>query len=333
MKQLPKSRKNAGYYVDGILNGERVVLAQAITIIESSLPSDQELASAIMEKVIRHSGKSIRIGVTGSPGVGKSTFIESFGQFLTDLGKKVAVLTIDPSSQRSKGSILGDKTRMPSLATNPNAFIRPSSSGSTLGGVARKTREAMLLCEAAKYEIVLIETVGVGQSEMTVKNMTDFFLLLMLPGSGDELQGIKKGIMEMADLVVITKADGDNLARAKSSQAEFLHAMHTLYAHTSSWTPKVLTASAVLNSGMEGIYNVVQEFIELRSRSGEMSINRTRQSVAHMHENFYQMLTDQIQQSPVMKNELEKLEQAVETQMLSPGEAAKKLLQRFRTSY
>lgn len=332
MQVQPKSRKNIAYYVDGILNGERVVLAQAITIMESNLPADQAIASAIMEKVIQNSGNSIRIGVTGSPGVGKSTFIESFGKFLTGLGKKVAVLTIDPSSQRSKGSILGDKTRMPDLATNPNAFIRPSSSGATLGGVARKTREAVLLCEAAGYNVVLIETVGVGQSEAKVKNMTDFFLLLMLPGSGDELQGIKKGIMEMADLVLITKADGDNLARAKSSQAEFLHAINTLYAHSDSWTPKVLTSSAILNTGMREVYDVIENFITWRRNNGELMQVRRQQNVTHMHENFYQMLTDEIRQSPAMKADLENLERAVEKQSISPNEAAKLLLQRFRSN-
>lgn len=333
MKQLPKSRKNVAYYVDGILNGERVVLAQAITIMESNLPADQEIASAIMEKVIQKSGNSMRIGITGAPGVGKSTFIESFGKFLTDLGKKVAVLTIDPSSQRSKGSILGDKTRMPDLATNPNAFIRPSSSGATLGGVARKTREAILLCEAAGFDVVLIETVGVGQSEMTVKNMTDFFLLLMLPGSGDELQGIKKGIMEMADLVLITKADGENLARAKNAQAEFLHAINTLYSHSSNRVPKVLTSSAAKGTGMREVYEVIEDFMTSMRNSGELTQVRRQQNIEHMHENFYHMLTDEIRQSPQMKAELERLEDAVEKQSISPNEAARQLLHRFRTNH
>jgi LAO/AO transport system kinase len=330
VKQATKLRNNLEYYVEGILRRNRVILAQAITVIESKLPSDQLLASGIMEKVVPHSGKSLRIGITGSPGVGKSTFIEAFGKHLTTLEKKIAVLTVDPSSQRTKGSILGDKTRMPDLAVNPLAFIRPSSSGDSLGGVTSTTRESILLCEAAGYEIILIETVGVGQSEVAVKNMTDFFLLLMLPGSGDELQGIKKGIMEMADLIVITKADGDNLANAKKSQAEFLHAIHTLYSHISGWVPKVLTASSLNNQGMAEIYSVISDFVSKRKLSGEFEHNRTTQNVSHMHENFFQLLKEEIAVSQFLKEESMKLEKAVKDQSISPGEAGKKILFLFR---
>ena len=209
----PKRRLTAKHYIEGILKGDRVILSRAITIVESNLESDKSLAKEIVQAILPHSGKSFRIGVTGVPGVGKSTFIETFGKHLIENGHKIAVLSIDPSSQRSKGSILGDKTRMEMLTTMEEAYIRPSASGETLGGVANKTGETMLLCEAAGYDVILIETVGVGQSETAVHGMTDFFLLLMLSGAGDELQGIKKGIMEMADMLVIHKADGDNVKK------------------------------------------------------------------------------------------------------------------------
>jgi LAO/AO transport system kinase len=330
LTELTKQRKSPGYYVEGILKGDRIVLAQAITIVESTLSSDQVLASEFMSKIVKRSGNSIRLGVTGAPGVGKSTFIESFGKFLTGLGKKVAVLTVDPTSQRTRGSILGDKTRMPDLAINPDAFIRPSSSGSALGGVASKTREAVLLCEAAGFDFVLIETVGVGQSEVAVKNMSDFFLLLMLPGSGDELQGIKKGIMEMADLVVITKADGSNLARAKQSQAEFLHAIRTLYSNVGGWIPKVLTASALTNQGLPAIFDLLQKFVHAKQANGEFQRIRALQSISAMHENFHQLLRDEMENSELLRSKSMEIEKAVEEQKISPAEGAKKLLHWFR---
>jgi LAO/AO transport system kinase len=317
VKQATKSRKSQEYYVDGILQGNRVVLAQAITLVESSLPSDQDLASQVLEKTIQKSGNSIRIGITGSPGVGKSTFIEAFGKFLTGLGKKVAVLTVDPTSQKTKGSILGDKTRMPQLATNPDAFIRPSSAGETLGGVANNTREAILLSEAAGFDIIIVETVGVGQSEVAVRNMTDFFLLLMLPGSGDELQGIKKGIMEMADLLVITKADGENLPRAKRSQAEFQQAVHTLYDKGGAWIPKVLTASALLSKGLDEIHDSMSKFVSTKKQSGDFARNRALQDIAHMHDHFQQRLKDEINNSSFLQGKF-------------TGEAGKKLLGYFQ---
>jgi LAO/AO transport system kinase len=330
LKQATKTRKSAEYYVDGILQSNRIILAQSITLIESNLPSDQAVASQVMEKIIKKTGNSIRIGITGSPGVGKSTFIESFGKFLTSLGKKLAVLTIDPSSQKTRGSILGDKTRMPELATNPNAFIRPSSSGDTLGGVANKTREAILLCEAAGFEIVLVETVGVGQSEVAVKNMTDFFLLLMLPGSGDELQGIKKGIMEMADLIVITKADGENLVRARQSQAEFLHAINTLYNHAESWIPKVVTASALTNAGLNDIRDIIDEFINQKRKTGELGKVRSDQNVAYLHESFFELLKVEVNENANLNTLLIELEVMVKNQMITPGEGSKRLLNAFK---
>lgn len=330
MKRATKLRKDLQYYVDGVLRGDRIALAQSITLIESTLPSDQQLAFRLMEKIISGTGKSVRIGITGTPGVGKSTFIESFGQFVTRQGKKLAVLTIDPSSQLTKGSILGDKTRMEELSRNRNAFIRPSSSSDALGGVAHKTRETILLCEAAGFDTILIETVGVGQSEVAVKNMTDFFLLLMLAGSGDELQGIKKGIMEMADAVVITKADGDNVHRAHQAKAEFQHALHLLYNHQSSWIHRVLTCSAVDNSGIEEIWNVIQEYIRHTTSSGVFSHNRKQQNITHLNEHFQFLLKCELEQAEDLKQTRKTLEEKVADSSLSPNNAGKMLFDAYR---
>ena len=238
-----QKRLTPDQYQQGILSGNRLVLSRAITLAESTLPADQELARQVLEAVLPHTGKSVRVGITGVPGVGKSTFIEAFGQHFTTQGRKLAVLAIDPTSQRSKGSILGDKTRMEQLSVNPKAYIRPSPAGQSLGGVTNATRQAMLLCEAAGFDTIFIETVGVGQSETAVHSMTDFFLLLMLAGAGDELQGIKRGIMEMADALVITKADGENMRKATAAKAEYQSALHLFPAAESNWSPKVLTCS------------------------------------------------------------------------------------------
>ena len=240
-----KNRLDLKTYQEGILSGNRRVLSQAITLVESTLESDQILASELVQSVIANTGRSIRIGITGVPGVGKSTFIEAFGKLLLDLGKRVAVLAIDPSSQLTRGSILGDKTRMENLSADKRAFIRPSPSGTTLGGVSGKTREAMLLCEAAGFDVILVETVGVGQSETAVKNMVDYFLLLMLAGAGDELQGIKKGIMEMADGLVIHKSDGENLDLAKKAKTNYQNALHLLPESERGWYPSVILASSI----------------------------------------------------------------------------------------
>jgi LAO/AO transport system kinase len=328
VKQPTKTRNGLEYYVNGILHGDRVVLAQAITLIESTLSSDQQVASQLIEKIIPASGKSIRIGITGAPGVGKSTFIEAFGKYITGIGKKTAVLTIDPSSQRTKGSILGDKTRMAELAVNPNAFIRPSSSGDALGGVGHKTREAILLCEASGFEVILIETVGVGQSEVVVKNMTDFFLLLMLPGSGDELQGIKKGIMEMADLIVVTKADGETLAKARQSQAEFQQAINLLQDHDASDIPKVLTVSALEGNGIPAVFDTVAEFIATTMMNGAFDRNRSHQNVSYMHEYFHHLLKGDLVNSSYVEK-VKELETEVINRKLSPEAAGKKLFQLF----
>ncbi|WP_296705979.1 methylmalonyl Co-A mutase-associated GTPase MeaB, partial [Algoriphagus sp.] len=240
-----KKRLSLEDYRSGVLNGNRVRLSQAITLVESTLDQDLKLASELVQEILPHTGKSIRIGITGVPGVGKSTFIEAFGSLLLSEGKKLAVLAVDPSSQKSKGSILGDKTRMEKLAADKKAFIRPSPAGTTLGGVAAKTRETILLCEAAGFDVILVETVGVGQSETSVKSMVDFFLLLVLAGAGDELQGIKKGIMEMADGIVIHKAEEDNFAAAKRAKANYQNALHLFPKTESGWIPPVLTASSL----------------------------------------------------------------------------------------
>lgn len=315
--------------MDGVRSGNRVMLAKTITLMESTLPGDQFLASQIIDKILQHTGNSIRIGISGSPGVGKSTFIEAFGEYVTSLGKKIAVLTIDPSSQLTKGSILGDKTRMENLSKNPLAFIRPSASGNILGGVAGKTREAMLVCEAAGFEVILIETVGVGQSEVAVKNMIDFFLLLMLAGAGDELQGIKKGIMEMADAIVITKADGDNISHATEAQAEYQHAIHLMSAKDSGWTPPVLTSSAQNKMGIDQIWKMILSFKEKTTRSGHFENNRKLQNIKWFNDTFQQLLhADPFLFSPV-KHAHEELTNKISAQKISPQEAAKELLQAY----
>ena len=239
MKQSIKSRPRVSSLAEGVLQGNRLMLGQAITIIESNLAADQKLSAGLLDKIIHATGNSTRIGITGVPGVGKSSFIEAFGNHITRLGKKVAVLTVDPSSPLTRGSILGDKTRMEELSKNPLAFIRPSPAGDTLGGIAQKTHEAMLLCEAAGYEVIIIETVGVGQSEVSVKNLVDFFLLLVLAGAGDELQGIKKGITEIANTIVITKADGENVKNAEAAKATYQQALHLQPSSGSEWIPKL----------------------------------------------------------------------------------------------
>ncbi len=326
------SRLSITEYHNGILNRDTVILAKAITLIESTLPKDQLAASELIDAILQHTGRSIRIGITGVPGVGKSTFIEAYGRYVTSLGKKIAVLTVDPSSQLTKGSILGDKTRMEELSKNPLAFIRPSPSGNTLGGVAGKTRETILLCEAAGFEIILIETVGVGQSEVAVKNMVDFFLLLMLAGAGDELQGIKKGIMEMADAVVITKADGDNMKQAALAQADFQHALHLSSALTSGWSPQVITCSALTTAGIEDIWKIVLAYKNKTLASGYFKSNRQKQIVSWFHEYFDHLLRIDFDNFAKEKGTISTLEEQVSNQKISPHTAARKLLLAYRKS-
>lgn len=279
LRKTPPEKRPVGEYLQGIINGNRTLLSQAITLAESSLPRHQEIAQQIIAGCVPLSGNSIRVGITGVPGAGKSTFIEALGKYLTEQGHKMAVLAIDPSSQRTKGSILGDKTRMEDLANNPNAFIRPSSSAGTLGGVARSTRETMILCEAAGYDVIIVETVGVGQSETAVHSMVDFFLLLMIAGAGDELQGIKRGIMEMADAIVINKADGDNIPRTEMARREFINALHLFPPAPSGWVPEVLTASSTEGKGIKEIWDLVQRFQLQVRESGYFELHRREQSL------------------------------------------------------
>ncbi|MBT3621152.1 MAG: methylmalonyl Co-A mutase-associated GTPase MeaB [Flavobacteriales bacterium] len=266
-----------------IIKGNRTALGQGITLLESTLPEHEKQAQDLITACTPYSGNSIRVGVTGVPGVGKSTFIEAFGKLLTSQGKKVAVLAIDPTSERTHGSILGDKSRMHELAADDNAFIRPSPSSGTLGGVANKTRESIILCEAAGFEIILIETVGVGQSETTVSNLVDFFLLLMLAGAGDELQGIKRGIMELADTLVITKAEGDNLQKAKNAAMEYKRALHLFPAMENGWIPEVSTCSSLENTGIADIFETITKFDSQMTTSGWKAENRKGQNTYWLH--------------------------------------------------
>lgn len=330
MKQLfLKKRHLADEYVQGILNGDRVMLSKAITLVESKLTADNELAEDVLGKALPYTGNSVRIGITGVPGAGKSTFIESFGKCLTSTGKRVAVLTIDPSSQKTKGSILGDKTRMEELANDPNAYVRPSPSGATLGGVHSRTRETMLLCEASGFNVIIIETVGVGQSETSVKGIVDFFLLLMLSGAGDELQGIKRGIMEMADLIAINKTDGDNIKRSQLAQQEYRNALHMFPSNENGWYPKVVTCSARNNIGIRETWEIICKHEEVMKANGFFKINRQQQNLQWMHD----VIRDHLQNSfynngPVKKN-LNYLKQEVETEQIPAIVAAKRLLGLF----
>ena len=314
------------HYVTGVLNRDSLTLAKTITLIESTLPTDQELARAIIDRLLPYTGRGIRIGITGVPGAGKSTYIERFGTMLTGLGHRVAVLAIDPSSSRSGGSILGDKTRMERLAVDPNAFIRPSPSSGTLGGVGRKTRETMLVCEAAGYDIVIIETVGVGQSETTVASMVDFFLVLMIAGAGDELQGIKKGVLEVADAIVINKADGDNLLRAEIARKEYQTALSMLMANSPNWSPPVLTCSAVEGKGIDKIWETILDHRDKLTISGEMAEKRKTQALDWMAFLLDEGLRQWFYTSPHVREALPTLRRNVEEQKISPTAAADSLL-------
>ena len=305
-------------------------MAQAITLAESTLAEDQPLADELLNKILPTTGNSIRIGVTGVPGVGKSTFIEAFGKYITSLGKKIAVLTIDPSSQITKGSILGDKTRMEELSKSDLAFIRPSSTGSAIGGVTDKTREAILLCEAAGYEIILIETVGVGQSEVSVKNMVDFFLLLMLPGAGDELQGLKKGIIEMADALVITKADGDNIKKAKEAQAAYQYALHLLPPSQTSWKVNVMLSSALKNEGINEIWKMILEHASLMKQIGIFKENREQQDIKWLHDYFNQLLLQDFSRLHDLNVTMKEAEDKVRKKEISVSRAARVLMDAYQ---
>ncbi|GAB3178889.1 methylmalonyl Co-A mutase-associated GTPase MeaB [Telluribacter humicola] len=325
---MPK-RLTAEAYVEGVLAGDRIILSRAITLVESQLPTDQQLAQQVLEQVLPHSGLSMRVGITGVPGVGKSTFIETFGKHITSLGKRLAVLAVDPTSQRSGGSILGDKTRMEELSHDPLAYIRPSAAGNSLGGVARRTREAMLLCEAAGFEVILIETVGVGQSETLVRGMVDFFLLLMLAGAGDELQGIKKGIIEMADTIAITKADGPNKAPAEQAVREYQNALHLYPIAESGWTPKVVTCSALQQQGIAELWQLIQQYFALVQHSGYFTRNRQTQHLDWMYSYIRHALEDHFLNHPAVQNQIAPTEQAVREGHELPVVAARRLLSLF----
>jgi LAO/AO transport system kinase len=319
-------------YVDGIRSGNRTILSQAITLIESSLPEHNELAQQIIERCLPYTGNSVRIGITGVPGVGKSTFIEAIGSQITALGHQLAVLAIDPSSERSKGSILGDKTRMETLCADPKAFIRPSPSAGSLGGVARKTRESIILCEAAGFDVIFIETVGVGQSETAVHSMVDFFLLLMLAGAGDELQGIKRGIMEMADLIAITKADGANAMKAKSAKIEYQSALMLFPATESGWSPLVETCSSVDKVGIMKIWEHIESYTSLVKSNNFFYTRRKEQAKYWMIEAINNRLMRNFYGNEAVKENLEILEEMVLEDKISSFAAAKKLLSIYFSS-
>ncbi len=327
IRKLRKQDVSVDELLKGLFKGNKAHLAKAITLVESSKAEHFEKANTLVEKCLGKSNSSVRIGITGVPGVGKSTFIEAFGKALTQIGKKVAVLAVDPTSTLSKGSILGDKTRMQNLSKDSNAFIRPSPSGDSLGGVARKTRESIILCEAAGYDIILVETVGVGQSETMVHSMADFFLLLKLSGAGDELQGIKRGIMEMADAIAINKADGDNLEKAKLAEVEFSRALHLYPPKANGWTPKVLRCSASEQTGILEIWHLIEEYVTLNKKNGHFEQNRKNQNKNW----FLQTVDEQIKQYFHQKKSFEKVQNdmlvAVENNRVSPFYAAKKLLE------
>lgn len=327
--QKNRNRLTLQQYVSGILKRDRVVLGRAITLVESNLSTDQQLAEEVLNRVLPHTGKSIRVGITGVPGVGKSTFIESLGKQILAQGHNLAVLTIDPSSKKTGGSILGDKTRMEALAVDKRAFIRPTPAGSSLGGVSAKTREVMLLCEAAGHDVVFIETVGVGQSETMVQGMVDFFLLLMLSGAGDELQGIKKGIIEIADALVVTKADGDNLENSKMAKREYDRALHLFPPRENGWQPKVKICSAIKNFGLEEIWEMILHFEHMMKANGYFDDNRSKQRVDWMHEHIRILLENRFFQDKAIAGELEKITPFVLKGEISSITTARNLVKQF----
>ncbi|MCC7346892.1 MAG: methylmalonyl Co-A mutase-associated GTPase MeaB [Variibacter sp.] len=311
--------------IDRLRAGDRAALARAITLIESTRADHQQAARALVQELLPATGKAMRVGITGMPGVGKSTTIDALGVMLTGRGHRVAVLSVDPSSSRTGGSILGDKTRMARLAVDPAAFIRPSPSAGTLGGVAANTREAMLLCEAAGYDVVLVETVGIGQSETAVADMTDFFLVLMLPGAGDELQGLKKGVLELADMLAVNKTDGDNVARARAAAAEYAAAFHILTPRSPQWTPPVVTYSALTGEGLEALWRHVVTHRERMTASGEFAARRSAQQVRWMWTMLEQRLLRRLHTDAALAPRLPALEAAVSAGSLSPALAVEEI--------
>lgn len=319
-------------YIDGLQKGDIAVLSKAITLIESNKAEHQELAMQLIDTILPLTGNSIRIGITGVPGVGKSTFIEAYGMMLVEQGKRLAVLAIDPSSNISKGSILGDKTRMEKLSVHPHAFIRPSAASGSLGGITYKTREATLLCEAAGFDTIIIETVGVGQSETEVSHIADFFLLLMLAGAGDELQGIKRGIMEMADGLVITKADGHNMEKAKAARSEYARALHFLPPHPSGWHPEVKICSSYEQTGIISVYEMIEKFIQHQVSNGYFHKKRKEQDLYA----FQRLLDEKLRLiflgKPGLKEVIQKMESAISCQNISPYSAVQKIIEAINSA-
>ena len=325
-----RKRLSLEKYVEGVLQGNRMILARAITVVESDLPSDGELAARMLDKLLPHSGRSRRVGITGVPGVGKSTFIDALGMHLIrDCSENVAVLSVDPSSPISGGSILGDKTRMERLAVEPEAFIRPSSSRGHLGGVTRRTRESILLCEAAGYRNILVETVGVGQSETSVRSMTDFFLLLMLAGAGDELQGIKRGIIEMLDGMAITKSDGDNKHKTERARVEFANALHLFPTSADGWVPPVLTCSALNGEGIAEIWQMILNHKKQMEENGFLERRRSRQSMEWMNELLMLGLEESFRTDPAVASRFPQLQEEVRRGEITPFAASRDLLRVF----
>ncbi|MBO2011471.1 methylmalonyl Co-A mutase-associated GTPase MeaB [Hymenobacter negativus] len=324
---MPPKRLSVQEYTAGIRAGSRTVLGRAITLVESTLPTDQALAQEVLQAVLPHTGHSLRVGITGVPGVGKSTFIEALGRFLVEeKGHRLAVLAVDPSSQRGGGSILGDKTRMPWLSAHPAAFIRPSPAGNSLGGVARATREALLLCEAAGHDVIFVETVGVGQSETTVHGMVDFFLLLMLAGAGDELQGMKRGIMEMADALCITKADHGNEQAARRARVDYQNALHLFPASPSGQTTPVLLTSAVAGTGLAEVWEVIENYAAATRQNGYFEQRRRQQQLQWLHQSIVQALESRFYTTGTVRQQLPAMQQAVAAGQLTPFAAAAQLL-------
>lgn len=329
IQQFRRKQPSAQQLIDGILKGDKIALSRAITLVESTSPAHLEKANEVIKACLPHANQSVRVGITGVPGVGKSTFIEAFGKYLTGLGKKVAVLAVDPSSSLSHGSILGDKTRMEELVKDENAYIRPSASGESLGGVARKTRETIILCEACGFDTILIETVGVGQSETAVHSMVDFFLLLNLAGAGDELQGIKRGIMEMADAIVINKADGDNIKRARLAKTEYNRALHLFPMKNSGWSPKVTTCSALTNEGIADVWDTITDYFQLTQDNDYFSKKRREQNQYWLLETINEQLKRNFYNHPDIQTLLDENKKAVQNNEISPFAAAQLLLEKY----
>lgn len=316
-------------YVDGIINFNRTIFAKAITLIESSNPQHCKIAQKVLKKILNRTGNSIRIGITGSPGAGKSTFIEALGVQLCEKGHQIAILTVDPSSIRSKGSILGDKTRMERLSAFENVFIRPSPSGGTLGGVAKKTKETILLCEAAGFDIIIIETVGVGQSEITVRAMVDFYLLLIMPGGGDELQGIKKGSVEIADAIVVNKADGSNVTLANLTKDAYKQAIHYILPATDGWETPVLTVSAKENKGINELWQNVEKFVQTTKSNGIFYQRRKAQQIEWFYNTLYDRIKEMFFSNPNVNKIMPKIEKMVAEGKTTPDDAVAKLIKLY----